>query len=191
MSREQNDSEKVSAVFKAVERKRAKKLMQTHYTMCLAAGKGDLKTLRVGVESNIDLETCNYFGRTPLHVAASDGDLEAVSYLLPLMENLNQVDKRGNTPLMDAVRHSHVDVAKLMKSVGCILNEDFASIELSGACADDDHVKVGMLLALGVNPSLNPPGRRKGQSRRRRSAAHMAASRNSVASSTCMRAKRA
>ena len=83
---------------------------------------------------------------------------------------------------MDAVRESHAEVAKYLKSVGSMLDEDFASMQLSEACAVDDDKKVSMLMALGVNPSLNPPGRRKGESRRTRSAAHMAASRNSVAS---------
>ena len=60
------------------------------------------------------------------------------------------------------------------------MNEDFASIELSNACADGDEKKVELLLQFGVNPSLNPPGRRRGAARRRRSAAHMAASNNNV-----------
>jgi len=182
VSKQLNETEKVALVFKAVERKRSKKHLQTHYSLCLAASRGDLKAIKASVEAGVDMEACNYLGRTPLHVAASEGNLETAKYLVGCMENLNMADRRGNTPLMDAVRECHVAVAKYMKSVGCVLNEDFSSIELSDACADDDHKKVGMLLALGVNPSLNPPGRRKGASRRRRSAAHMAASRNSVKS---------
>ena len=183
-SRADIDDDHVDMVKRAIEKKREKRALQSHYALCLAAGKGEVDVLRKAINTGLDIDKCQYFGRSPLHIASSEGNLEVVKYLTPLMESPNVFDRRNNTPLMDAVRHTHSEVAKYLKSVGCTLNEDFASIELSNACADGDEKKVELLLQLDVNPSLNPPGRRRGASRRRRSATHMAASNNHVG---CMR----
>lgn len=182
--RADTDDDHVDMVKRAIEKKREKRALQSHYALCLAAGKGEVDVLRKAINAGLNIDQCQYFGRSPLHIASSEGNLAVVKYLTPLMESPNIFDRRNNTPLMDAVRHTHSEVAKYLKSVGCTLNEDFASKELSTACADGDEKKVELLLQLDVNPSLNPPGRRRGASRRRRSAAHMAASNNHVG---CMR----
>ena len=175
-----NDQDRVDTVKRAIEARSERKALQLNYAMCLAAGKGELSVLQKAHSGGLDFDQCVYFGRTPLHIASSEGNLHVVRFLVPLMKSVNVVDSRGNTPLMDAVLHTHTDVAKYLKSVGCTLNEDLSSVQLSSACADGDSKKVDLLLQLGVNPSLNPPGRRRGAARRRRSAAHMAASNNHV-----------
>ena len=164
----------------AVEKKRLTKANEVNYALCLAAVKNDIKYLKDAVEKDKNFSKRSYFGRTPLHVAAGEGRLEVVRLLVPLYEDLNILDPRKNSCLMDGVRGCHVDVAKYLKSNGASLNEDFASNELFEACSVGDVKKVDLLLKLGVNPSLNPPGRRRGAARRRRSAAHMAASNNHI-----------
>ena len=172
--------EKVDTIKRAIAMRTSRKALQLNYAMCLAAGKGDVGTLKKAADTGLNFDECSYFGRTPLHVAASEGSLAIARFLAPLMETTNIVDFKGNTPLMDAVFYTHAEVAKYLKSVRSAVNENFASIQLSEACADGDEKKVKLLLELGVNPSMNPPGRRRGAARRRRSAAHMAASNNHV-----------
>ena len=167
-------------IAKAVEKKRLTMANEVNFALCLASAKNDIKYLKDAVEKDKNFSKRSYFGRTPLHVAAGEGRLEVVKLLVPLYEDLNILDQRNNSCLMDSVKGCHFDVAKYLKSNGASLNEDFASNELFEACSVGDVKKVDLLLKLGVNPSLNPPGRRWGAARRRRSAAHMVASNNHI-----------
>lgn len=51
--------------------------------------------------SNLCLE--DYDGRTPLHVAACEGQLTAVNYLLSRGATIYAKDRYGDTPLCNAV----------------------------------------------------------------------------------------
>ena len=53
--------------------------------------------------------------RTALHVAASQGHVDFVAQLLAAGADPTAVDVFQNTPLNDAVRHKHVDVANQLR----------------------------------------------------------------------------
>ena len=61
----------------------------------------------------------NYDKRTALHLAASEGLLDVVKYLVDEAEaDPSPQDRWGNTPLDDASRSSHFAVADYLSSRG-------------------------------------------------------------------------
>jgi ankyrin repeat protein len=65
-------------------------------------------------------------------VAASEGRLEIVQYLVLKGAQLNNVDHMGNTPLYDAVRNKHEDCLNhaecSLNHAECFLNHDECSL---------------------------------------------------------------
>ncbi|KAG7251658.1 hypothetical protein CRUP_005158, partial [Coryphaenoides rupestris] len=71
---------------------------------CAAAKIGDVEALDAirGMGSNLSLG--DYDGRTPLHIAACEGHLKVVQYLLSHGATIYARDRYGDTPLSNAVR---------------------------------------------------------------------------------------
>jgi len=61
------------------------------------------------------LNSYDYDGRTALHLAASEGHLEIVKYLMSHGANANIVDARGNKPLDDAIREDRHEIVEYLK----------------------------------------------------------------------------
>ena len=63
----------------------------------------------------LEADDADYDGRSALHVAASEGQLTVIAFLLELGAAVNAKDRFGHTPLQDVVKHAHVDVARLLR----------------------------------------------------------------------------
>jgi glutaminase len=57
--------------------------------------------------------TADYDDRTALHLAAAEGQLEVVRYLLAAGADPRPVDRWGGTPLSDAESNGHTEIAAL------------------------------------------------------------------------------
>ena len=56
-------------------------------------------------------------GRTPLSIAASEGNLEVVKYLIRYKANLSIRDSRNNDALADARREKRASVVEFLETI--------------------------------------------------------------------------
>jgi glutaminase len=65
----------------------------------------------------------DYDGRTALSIAASEGHLEAVKYLLGNNADIKIKDARGNDPLDEAIREGRLSVADYIINEALVKNQ--------------------------------------------------------------------
>ena len=97
--------------------------------MCQAAFNGVLADIKRFILNGVSVNEADYDGRTALHLAACEGHIECVEYLLECKANVHSKDRFGGTPLEDAVRHNF-DVRNA-KQVQTILRGQGSSLKNS------------------------------------------------------------
>ena len=84
--------------------------------LCWAVSKGDLNEIQQLLAMGVDLNDADYDGRTPLHVAASEGHLKAVQFLVEHGALVTAKDRWGNTAQNDAKRGHREDILDYLSS---------------------------------------------------------------------------
>ena len=85
--------------------------------LCWACSQGDLSEVQRLVASGINPDWADYDGRTPLHLAASDGQAHVVKYLISKSVNIAPTDRWGGTPYSDAKRGSKKEVIEVFENL--------------------------------------------------------------------------
>jgi uncharacterized protein len=70
-----------------------------------------------------DVNAKGFYGNTPLHIAATWGDIGAIKVLIEAGADLNAKGEHGYTPLHEAVEQNWYDAVKLLVEHGCSLTE--------------------------------------------------------------------
>ncbi|KAE8626536.1 hypothetical protein XENTR_v10006658 [Xenopus tropicalis] len=96
-------------------KERSEAQQKTVVNLLFAAYSGDVSALRRFALSAMDMEQKDYDSRTALHVAAAEGHLDVVKFLIEgCRVNPFAEDRWGNTPLQDAIRFERHDVVTLL-----------------------------------------------------------------------------
>ncbi|KAJ9524098.1 hypothetical protein QJQ45_022546 [Haematococcus lacustris] len=83
--------------------------------LCKTVIDGDVAKLKQWLKAGVPVNVCDYDNRTPLHVAASEGNLYAVELLVETGgANVCVEDRWGHTPLGDAVAAGHSSVVDFL-----------------------------------------------------------------------------
>ena len=92
--------------------------MDSFTIACYAAAKGDLHTINSLYMNGEDLSQADYDGRTPLHIACSEGKIDIVKYLINTCNcSVDIRDRWNNTPLDDSIRENHTDIQEFLENL--------------------------------------------------------------------------
>lgn len=86
------------------------------FKLLFAAASGDLVTCQRVLATGGDINLADYDARTALHVAASEGHAEVVTFLLAHGAKVNPSDRWGNTPHDDAKRGNFDIIVELLEN---------------------------------------------------------------------------
>lgn len=122
-----------------------------------SAARGDAKKcgelLTADGLRNLDVNTADYDQRTALHVAAAEGHVDVVSFLLSEGAVSNCKDRWGKTPLDDALFFGHESVVMILRAHGAVLGSPMADsvAKLCEAAKQNNVVLIKRLVLCGVN----------------------------------------
>ncbi len=91
----------------------------------------------------------DYDRRTPLHIAAAEGQLEICKLLVEKGAKINRSDRWGLAPLDDAHRHQHLEVVQYLQQNGGKFGSSSLLTNLFSACVEGDAEEVRSLLEYG------------------------------------------
>lgn len=95
-----------------------------------------------------DINTRTEEGRTALHLAASNGHVSTLQFLLQKGANFNLVDNNRYTALRLAAENGHLNAVKLLLAMGADLNEEFHQLGATlKSITKNGHDTVANLLA--------------------------------------------
>jgi len=104
-------SEKKSDPRRSIYRKKSSYIS----TLLFAANKGDTTAIKRMFLQGVNLNDCDYDGRTALHICASEGHLDCTKFLINIAKvNTDCRDRWGFTPADEARRFEHEDVLNIL-----------------------------------------------------------------------------
>ncbi|XP_047353243.1 L-asparaginase 1 isoform X2 [Vespa velutina] len=89
-----------------------------------AVVKCDIDKLKSLKEYGANVSQTNVDGRTALHIACCQGNLNIVQELLKMGANVNKKDRFQRTPLIEAIENDHCEIINILLEHGSKLDKD-------------------------------------------------------------------
>ncbi|PON86646.1 Voltage dependent potassium channel [Trema orientale] len=115
------------------------------------ASTGNAALLDELLKAKLDPDIGNSKGRTPLHIAASEGHKECVVVLLKHACNVHLKDINGNTALWDAIASKHHTIFNILYHFSVLSDPYIAGELLCTAAKRNDLTVMKELLKYGLN----------------------------------------
>jgi len=131
-----------------VERHVVQQREATTGALCFAAGRGSIQEMSRFLGGH-SANCADYDRRSPLHIAAANGELQAIELLIDKKASINIVDHFGRTPLVEACRSRQDAAAKLLFERGARLGFDAGENDSE---TEDRHVEAGELCQAASDP---------------------------------------
>ncbi len=100
--------------------------------LCQAAAAGKFDRVVDLINIGACVNSTDFDKRTPLHVAAAEGRLDVVEFLISNKANVHSKDRWGGDPLKDAIRGNHKKVQDVLKAHGALGLQDEHSEHAGG-----------------------------------------------------------
>eukprot|EP01129_Flabellula_baltica_P016657 TRINITY_DN9000_c0_g1_i1.p1 TRINITY_DN9000_c0_g1~~TRINITY_DN9000_c0_g1_i1.p1 ORF type:complete len:1360 (+),score=378.94 TRINITY_DN9000_c0_g1_i1:114-4193(+) len=114
-----------------------------------ACASGDMEKLVSLTEAGADLNGCDYDQRYPLHLAAAEGHLDVVKFLVSKGCNIHVSDRWGNSPISEAAYGEKSDVVEFLKQSGGVMSHGHGVSAMCIAAANDDFTQIKELVSKG------------------------------------------
>lgn len=87
-----------------------------------AISNGETNQVKQLIENGADINGCNFYGQTPLHIAAKRGNKECIDILIAAKADPNIIDFERLTPLYVAVSDRHHKCIQSLIDAGAKMN---------------------------------------------------------------------
>lgn len=84
------------------------------FTLCKAAAEGNISKLEEMLQTGVSLNTCDYDGRTAVHLCASNGHFRVLQWLVANGARVDVMDRFDNFPIDDATREGHKEIEQYL-----------------------------------------------------------------------------
>lgn len=127
----------------------------------IASENGHASLLEFLLESNADVNLCNWDRSTPLHLACRRGNKDCVLILLDSQASVNQSNRNGDTPLHEAVRSGHGDALQILLSRNADVHvcNEYGDTPLHVACQGNNLTAVSQLMQRKADETIRNRGR--------------------------------